>query len=89
VGALLGLHRAPAEGLPTAQEREEAWKRADTVSAFLRRYAAPLAQTYPGTTLPDLRAMSLRDIAHLLYWRTQGRTTDDGPDDDDEFGEVR
>lgn len=84
MGALLGLHRPPPR---TAQEQAE--PPTDTISAFLRRYAGALAQAYPGTTLATMRELSLRDIAHLLYWRAEHAKTDDDLDDDDEFGEVR
>lgn len=62
-----------------------------TVTAWLYRQAQPLAQAYPGTTLADLRAMSLRDIANLLYWRESRSAPDDERSDphEDPFGEMR
>lgn len=84
MGALLGLHRAEPR---TAQELAE--PPADTISAFLRRYAGAV-----GMDLVTMRQLSLRDIAHLMYWRAERSKTDDERERDSDlhdelFGEVR
>lgn len=86
VPAMFGADRGEPQ---TAAERVEL--RAITVTAFLMRYAARLAAAYPGTTLVTLRELSLRDIAHLLYWRAQAAARDDDREDvhDEMFGEAR
>lgn len=86
---LLGIHRPEQH---TAQARAEPEAACESVSAFLRRWVAPLGELQPGLTLPALRDHSFRDIASLILTRQDRLIAAQkaaGPDlQEDVFGEV-